>query len=224
MTKQMLDIRVYDFQCSNMSNSLHRPVVVMPAHLWLGALPQNAAMADWFTAHWGRDAFGTVPFFAQTAAWLLSPKPHILALVAALAETLSRFGFRLGLQARVGIPLDATNYNDRPPADAGPEFVRCAYAYTPAARKGLAAGWVIVGDQAHVKAAMLGQLALAEGPITAAANELALRALGLPPHLFAADGVLGAAPGRIRAIPLLRELEELGFAVAEFASGARAVV
>lgn len=220
----MLDIRGFDFLCSNLSSSIRLPVAVMPAHLWLGALPQNAHRSDWFTQHFGRDDFGTVPFFAMTGSWLLRPKPHILAMVEGLARTLSDFGFIYGMQARVGMDLDVKNHNDRPPAGSGPEFVRCAYAYAPVARRKQASGWIVAGDQASTKADIIMQIAHTEGPITAAANEHMLRQMGVSSQFFAANGQLGVGPGQIDVVALDEELLQLGFGLVVFASGSHAVV
>jgi hypothetical protein len=127
----------------------------------------------------------------------------------------------VGIQARVGMP-GVDSYVDRPPPNAGPEFVRCAFSYTPLSLRGKPLAWLVVGDQDHVKRDMLLTIASVEGPIVAAANEAALRRLKLPREYFASGTVLGAES--VRRYALDPSLEALGFACAVFASGSRALV
>ena len=221
----MIDVRSHDFLCQNLSEKYSKPILVMPAHLWLGALPQNRHHSDWFDRHFGRDEFGVVPFVNSLGSWFFRPIPSIEELVQSLADMLIGVvpGPVYGLQIRTGMSGDT--YVDRPPLESATEFVRCAYAFTPLRRRGHASGWIIASDNQEAKVLALQQIASTEGPIVSAGNEAALRAdLRLPSHLFAAGGVLGVPPGKVRAVPMGRELLRLGFALVEFASGARAVV
>lgn len=158
---------------------------------------------------------------------MFRPKPALLRMLDALIRTVSQATGTgpplpvVGVQARVGMPgVDA--YVDRPPADAGPEFVRCVFSYTPLQLRGKPQAWLLVGDQAHVKRDMLHTIASVEGPIVAAANERALRQLGLPKEYFASGTLLGAQS--VSPYPIEPALEALGFACAVFASGSRALV
>jgi hypothetical protein len=121
--------------------------------------------------------------------------------------------------------LAGDTYKDRPPLESAPEFVRCAYAYTPMVQRVKASAWIIASDNQEAKVLALSQIAYTEGPIVAASNEDALRAdLGLPSNIFGADGVLNVPPGRISSVQMNSELLGLGFALVVFASGARAMV
>ena len=221
----MIDVRSHDFLCQNFSESYTKPIAVMPDHLWLGAIPQNPYHVEWFDRNFGRDEFGVVPFVRSVGSWFFRPIPSIQRSVKSLADLLRRDapGMIYGLQIRTGMSGDT--YRDRPPLESAPEFVRCAYAYTPLKRRGNASAWIIASDTREAKRLALIQIARTEGPIVAAGNEAALRdRLQLPADLFAAGGALGVPPGRIRDAPMGRDLARMGFALAVFASGARAVV
>ena len=222
----MADIRTDDFLCLNLTEKYSLPVMVMPAHLWLGAIPQNPFHAAWFDRYFGRDKFGIVPFVNSLGSWFFRPISEIRRAVRNLADLVkasSIHGSVYGLQIRTGLAGDT--YKDRPPLDSAPEFVRCAYAYTPLVHRRNASAWIIASDNQEAKVLALSQIAYTEGPIVAASNEDALRAsLGLPSNFFGADGKLSVPPGRIRSVQMDSELLGLGFALIVFASGARAIV
>ncbi len=221
----MADIRSDDFLCENLTEKYSSPVVVMPAHLWLGAIPQNPFHAAWFDRYFGRNEFGIVPFVNSLGSWFFRPTLEIRRAVQDLAKLIkeSVHGSVNGLQIHTGLAGDT--YKDRPPLNSAPEFVRCAYAYTPLVYRGNTSAWIIASDNQEAKVLALSQIAYTEGPIVAASNEEALRAsLGLSSNFFSADGMLSVPQGRIRAVPMDSELLKLGFALVVFASGARAMV
>ncbi len=221
----MADIRTDDFLCRNLTEKYSLPIIVMPAHLWLGAIPQNPFHTAWFDRYFGRNEFGIVPFVNSLGSWFFRPIFEIRRSVRDLSELVqaSIHGPVYGLQIRSGLAGDT--YKDRPPLDSAPEFVRCAYAYTPLVHRGNVSAWIIASDTQEAKVLALSQIAYTEGPIVAASNEDALReSLGLPPNMFGSDGMLGILPGRIPSVQMNSELLNLGFALVIFASGARAVV
>ncbi len=221
----MADVRNDDFLCRNLTEEYNLPIVVMPAHLWLGAITQNPFHTAWFDTYFGRSEFGVVPFVNSIGSWFFQPTFEIRQAVqylAILVQT-SILGSVYGLQIRTGLAGDT--YKDRPPLDSAPEFVRCAYAYTPLIHRGNASAWIIASDNKKAKVLALMQIAYTEGPIVAASNEAALREdLGLPFNIFGANGMLGVPPGSILSVHMDSELLNLGFALVVFASGARAVV
>ena len=84
---QMLDLRTADLLCVNLSAALTAPLAVMPAHLWLGALPRNAAHGDVFgPPHFAPDVYGGVPFAAAVGSWLLRPRADALARQLGVAQ------------------------------------------------------------------------------------------------------------------------------------------
>ncbi len=221
----MADIRSDDFLCLNLTERYSLPIMVMPAHLWLGAIPQNQFHAAWFDKYFGRNEFGIVPFVNRLGSWFFRPVLEIRRAVQDLADLVkaSIRGSVYGLQIRTGLAGDT--YKDRPPLDSAPEFVRCAYAYTPLVHRRNGSAWIIASDKQEAKVLALSQIAYTEGPIVAASNEDALRAsLGLPSKFFSADGMLSVPPGRIRSVQMDSALLRLGFALVVFASGARAMV
>ena len=221
----MIDVRSHDFLCQNFTETYSKPIAVMPAHLWLGAIPQNHYHSEWFDRNFGRDSFGVVPFVSSVGAWFFRPIPSIQHSVNALADLLRRdlSGTMYGLQIRTGMSGDT--YLDRPPLQSAPEFVRCAYAYTPLHRRGNASAWVIASDTQEGKSLALLQIARSEGPIIAGSNEVAVRKhLNLPAELFAANGVLGVPFGKIHSISMNPELMRMGFSLIIFASGTKALV
>ncbi len=221
----MADVRNYDFLCQNLTEKFTLPIVVMPAHLWLGAITKNPFHAVWFDRYFGRNELGIVPFVNSVGSWFFRPILKIRQAVQDLAGLVqsSILGSVYGLQIRSGLAGDT--YKDRPPLDSAPEFVRCAYAYTPLVYRGNASAWIIASDNREAKVLALLQIAYTEGPIVAASNEMALREnLGLPSHVFGAGGILSVPPGRIPSVQMDSGLLKLGFALVVFASGARAIV
>lgn len=203
------------------------PIAVMPAHLWLGVLPHNIHHAPFFTEHFGRDELGISDVVSFLGSWLLRPKPHLLSRLKALARAVSQKpdGSRLhilGLQARTG--HNGTDFPERvvSPHGVGQEFVRCALSFVPNELRGSPQGWVVVGDGSVVKLEMLQRIANLEGPIVAAANERLLRGMGLPEEYFAAGNMLGAKS--IEEVFLDADLQAMGFSLAIFASGSRAII
>lgn len=178
---QMVDLRSHDLLCVNLTSVFHRPLAVMPAHLWLGAITRNIVHRSYFQTNFGTDAFGVAPFAQFLGPWLLSPRPDILAMVHKLEESLLQKtaldaaapleGPVIGLQIRLGMQIDIGVLSDRPPAGSGPEFARCAYSFLPQALRNKPAGWVVTADNGDAKRDVLMLLAQTEGPITAASSE-----------------------------------------------------
>jgi len=245
---QMVDLRSQDLLCVNLSQTFHRPLAVMPAHLWLGAITRNTVHGPYFRANFGVDAYGVAPFVQSVGPWLLSPRPDILAQVHKLEASLlqkSRLhtaapltGPVIGLQMRLGMKLDVGVLSDRPPAGSGPEYARCAYSFIPRALRNRPSGWIIAADSSDAKRDVMMLLAQTEGPIVAASSEMLLRkseatpagpeageqGLAIPATYFASGKSLAPPVGLLPRLDLDERLAALGFAVAEFASGARALV
>eukprot|EP00960_Hanusia_phi_P055770 763056-Hanusia_phi.AAC.14 len=225
---QMVDIRSHDLLCSNFTTSYDRPILVMPAHLWLSAITMNKVHSSWFSERFGVDRHGVIPFVQKVGPSFIRPRREIQDLIDELWRFLTNnitLNNVVGLQARVGMDIDIKAYNDRPPADSAPEFVRCAYSYMSQPCKEAPSVWIIAADQMKSKREIVMQVALNEGPVVAAANEEGLRkTLGLPSDFFAHDGKLSPPVGSIKQLPCSVSLLQLGFALIEFASGARALV
>ncbi|EKX51186.1 hypothetical protein GUITHDRAFT_103102 [Guillardia theta CCMP2712] len=225
---QMIDIRSHDLLCINFSSVYHKPIVVMPAHLWLSAITMNKFHSPWFQEHYGVDRHGVVPFVQKVGPSFVRPKRELQALIDQLWGFLTKdvnLNNVIGLQVRVGMPIDTRAYNDRPPPGSAPEFVRCAYSYMSAPCKERPSAWIIAADQMQSKREIIVQIAINEGPVVAAANEEGLRnTLGIPADFFAHDGKLSPPAGTIKQLPFSEALAQLGFALLEFASGARALV
>jgi len=70
---QMIDLRTQDLLCLNFTHTYHRPLAVMPAHLWLGAITRNEQHAGFFKRNFGKDAYGAAAFTQFVGPWLLTP-------------------------------------------------------------------------------------------------------------------------------------------------------
>lgn len=213
---ELVDVRVDDLLCRNLSSSYTAPIAVMPAHLWLGILPDNHHSSHWFTQAFGRDEYGVSPVVSFLGPWLFRPKSRLLDLLSQLHLLASPGGALplIAVQARVG-HSGGEYLEDRPPAGSGPDFVRCAMSQTPTALRGKARGWLLAGDRGETRREMLEALAMVEGPIVSSIGAERLKKLA-PDWLF--------SPGGAHDHPMDEQLAKLGFAVAVFASGSRAVV
>jgi hypothetical protein len=206
---QMVDLRLHDLLCRNLTSTYHRPVAVMPAHLWLGAITRNRHHAPFFQRHFGSSIYGPAPVVEFLGPWLIRPRASILDIVHKLEAALLPAtapprplpsqppGVVIGLQIRLGMQIDASAYADRPPAGSGAEFARCAYSFLPTSLRARPAAWVVAADSTDAKRDVLMLIAQSEGPIVAASSEALLRApdAARPPAPLGGKGGHGGEGG-----------------------------